>query len=57
VYGGMVALVAAPVVEERFDTAGDVFDLAELDKTVGSFFADRDPSIGFAADSVLQLSV
>ena len=57
VYGGMVALVAAPVVEQRFDTAGDVFDLAELDKTVGAFFADRDPSVGFAADSVLQLSV
>jgi NAD(P)-dependent dehydrogenase (short-subunit alcohol dehydrogenase family) len=57
VYGGMVALIAAPVVEERFDTAGDVFDLAELDKTVGAFFADRDPSVGFAADSVMQLQV
>jgi len=57
VYGGMVALVAAPVVEERFDTAGDAFDLAELDKTVGAFFADRDPSICFAADSVMQLEV
>jgi 3-oxoacyl-[acyl-carrier protein] reductase len=45
------------VVEERFDTAGDVFDLAELDKTVGSFFADRDPSVCFAADSVMQLKV
>jgi 3-oxoacyl-[acyl-carrier protein] reductase len=57
VYGGMVALVGAPVVEQRFDTAGDVFDLAELDKTVGEFFADRDPSVGFAADSVMQLKV
>jgi 3-oxoacyl-[acyl-carrier protein] reductase len=57
VYGGMVALVGAPVVERRFDTSGDAFDLAELDKTVGAFFADRDPSVGFAADSVLQLSV
>ncbi len=57
VYGGMVALVAAPVVEERFDTAGEVFDLAELDKTVGAYVADRDPSVGFAADSVMQLKV
>ena len=57
VYGGMVALIAAPVVEERFDTAGDVFDVAELDKTVGAFFADRDPSICFAADAVMQLQV
>jgi 3-oxoacyl-[acyl-carrier protein] reductase len=57
VYGGMVALVAAPVVEERFDTAGDVFDLAELDKTVGAHFENRDPARCFAADSVMQLTV
>ncbi|MCW2784330.1 MAG: fabG [Marmoricola sp.] len=57
VYGGMVALVAAPVVEQRFDTAGDAFDLAELDSTLGSYFADRDPSIGFAADSIMQLKI
>ncbi len=57
VYGGMVALIAAPVVEQRFDTSGDAFDLAELDQTVGAFFADRDPSICFAADSVMQLQV
>ena len=29
VYGGMVALLAAPVVEQRFDTAGDVWDLGQ----------------------------
>ena len=57
VYGGMVALVAAPVVEQRFDTSGDVFDLTELDKTVGAYFEGRDPAVGFAADSVMQLSV
>jgi 3-oxoacyl-[acyl-carrier protein] reductase len=57
VYGGMVALIAAPVVEQRFDTTGDVFDLAELDKTVGAFFEDRDPAVCFAADSVMQLTV
>ena len=27
VYGGMVALIAAPVVEQRFDATGDVWDL------------------------------
>ena len=57
VYGGMVALIGAPVVEQRFDTTGDVFDLAELDQTLGGYFADRDPSVGFAADSVMQLKV
>ena len=55
VYGGMVALLAAPVVEQRFDAAGDLWDLADLDKQLGGFFADRDPSVGFAADSVMQL--
>jgi 3-oxoacyl-[acyl-carrier protein] reductase len=55
VYGGMVALLAAPVVEQRFDTGGDVWDLAGLDHSLGSYFADRDPSVGFAADAVMQL--
>jgi len=57
VYGGMVALIGAPVVEQRFDTTGDVFDLAELDRSLGGYFEDRDPSVGFAADSVMQLTV
>ena len=57
VYGGMVALLAAPVVEQRFDAAGATWDLADLDKQVGSFFADRDPAICFAADSVMKLEV
>lgn len=56
VYGGMVALVAAPTVAQRFDAAGSGgWDLADLDKQVGGFFADRDPSVGFAADEVMQL--
>jgi 3-oxoacyl-[acyl-carrier protein] reductase len=57
VYGGMVALLAPPVVEQRFDAAGDVFDLPDLDKQLGSFFADRDPARGFAADSVMNLDL
>ncbi len=57
VYGGMVALVAAPVVEQRFDTTGEAFDLAELDQQLGGYFADRDPSIGFAADSIMQIQI
>ena len=57
VYGGMVALVAAPVVEQRFDAPGAAWDLASLDSQLGGFFTDRDPSIGFAADSIMQLTV
>ena len=57
VYGGMVALVAAPVVEQRFDASGDLWDLEDLAKQVGGHFEGRDPSRGFAADSIMQLTV
>ncbi|GGO69068.1 3-oxoacyl-ACP reductase [Nocardioides deserti] len=57
VYGGMVALVAAPVVKQRFDASGSVWDLEDLAKQVGGFFEGRDPSVGFAADSIMQLTV
>ncbi|HET9501546.1 MAG TPA: 3-oxoacyl-ACP reductase [Marmoricola sp.] len=56
VYGGMVALLAAPVVEQQFDAAGGTFDLAELDQSLGGYFESRDPALSFAADSVMQLS-
>jgi len=57
VYGGMVALVAAPVVEQRFDTSGTTWTLDDLDKQLGGYFEGRDPARGFAADSIMQLSV
>ena len=57
VYGGMVALLAAPVVEQRFDAAGASWDLADLDEQVGSYFEDRDPSVCFAADSVMRIEL
>jgi NAD(P)-dependent dehydrogenase (short-subunit alcohol dehydrogenase family) len=57
VYGGMVAVVAAPVVEQRFDTSGPLWDAADLDRQLGSFFAGRDPSVGFAADSIMALKI
>jgi len=57
VYGGMVALLAAPVVEQRFDKSGTLWDLADLDKQVGSYFNDRDPSVCFAADAVMKLEI
>ncbi|MDI6908509.1 3-oxoacyl-ACP reductase [Nocardioides sp.] len=56
VYGGMVALVAAPVVEQRFDRSGSLWTLDDLDKQLGGYFEDRDPSVGFAADSIMRLS-
>ena len=55
VYGGMVALLAAPVVEQRFDASAETWDLQDLDKQVGGYFSDRDPSVGFAADSIMNI--
>ena len=55
VYGGMVALLAAPSVEQRFDAPGPTWDLPELDKRVGTYFEARDRSVTFAADDVLAL--
>jgi NAD(P)-dependent dehydrogenase (short-subunit alcohol dehydrogenase family) len=57
VYGGMVALVAAPVVEQRFDKSGTLWTLDDLDKQLGGYFEDRDPAVGFAADSIMKLTV
>jgi 3-oxoacyl-[acyl-carrier protein] reductase len=55
VYGGMVALLAAPAVEQRFDTEADLWSAEELERTLGGFFEGRDPEVSFAADSVLSL--
>ena len=57
VYGGMVALLAAPVVEQRFDARGTTWSLDDLSRQVGGYFENRDPSLSFAADSVLRLTV
>ncbi|QIX26629.1 3-oxoacyl-ACP reductase [Nocardioides sp. JQ2195] len=57
VYGGMVALLAPPVVEQRFDASGATWDLEDLSKQLGGYFVDRDPSLSFSADSVMKLSV
>jgi len=57
VYGGMVALVAAPVVEQRFDKSGTAWTLDDLDKQLGGYFEGRDPGHGFAADSIMQLTL
>ena len=57
VYGGMVALVAAPVVEQRFDTIDGIWTTSALNQQLGGFFEGRDPSVGFAADSIMQLTI
>ncbi|MGX7729485.1 3-oxoacyl-ACP reductase [Rhodococcus sp. 2H158] len=54
VYGPMVALMAAPVVEQRFDA--DVRWTPEgLAERVGGYFGDRDPARNFSAAQALAL--
>ncbi|GAB3481481.1 3-oxoacyl-ACP reductase [Amycolatopsis cihanbeyliensis] len=55
VHGGMVALLRPPSVEQRFDTTGDTWTLAELADTVGGYFTERDPARMFAAPEILAL--
>jgi NAD(P)-dependent dehydrogenase (short-subunit alcohol dehydrogenase family) len=55
VHGGMVALLAPPTVERRFDAAGAHWTLTELAAAVGAHFTDRDPSLMFASTEVLNL--
>jgi 3-oxoacyl-[acyl-carrier protein] reductase len=56
VYAGMVALMAPPTVERRFDAPRTTWTAADLDAELGGYFADRDPSRTFAATDVLGLS-
>lgn len=57
VYGGMIALLAAPTLAERWDSAGGgVWDADALDKQLGAWFAEQDPSVGFAADAIMSLT-
>ena len=57
VYGGMIALIAAPTVEQRFDLAANsaLWDQGQLEADLGAYFADRDRAIGFSADSIMAL--
>jgi NAD(P)-dependent dehydrogenase (short-subunit alcohol dehydrogenase family) len=53
VYGGMVALLAPATVEQRFDSPQ--WTPEDLDSAIGTYFADRDPDRGFAANELTSL--
>jgi 3-oxoacyl-[acyl-carrier protein] reductase len=54
-YGGMVALVSAPGVEERFDSAQGPWTADGLADAMGGYFAQRDKALSFASDAVARL--
>jgi 3-oxoacyl-[acyl-carrier protein] reductase len=55
VYGDMVALMAAPVVEQKFTAADGVFSVEEFGEQITPYFADRDAHRTYAAYSVAAL--
>ena len=55
VYGPMVALMAAPEVERRFDADGSQWTADTLAGELGAYFADRDPKRTFSASQALAL--
>lgn len=55
VYGDMVALMAPPVVENRFTAGSGVFTVDELDAQGSGYFADRPADRTFSARSVAAL--
>lgn len=54
VYGGEVALMAAPTVEKRFSSTG-VWTLGEMASALGGYFGDRDPALSFSAKDALKI--
>ncbi|MBN6041570.1 3-oxoacyl-ACP reductase [Amycolatopsis sp. 195334CR] len=55
VHGGMVALLAPPSIEQRFDTGNQLWRQDELEDQLGGYFADRDPERMFVTQEVLSL--
>jgi 3-oxoacyl-[acyl-carrier protein] reductase len=54
-YGGMVVLVSAPGVEQRFDSGAATWTTEALATDLGGYFAQRDNSVTFAADAIARL--
>ncbi|MGQ4616847.1 3-oxoacyl-ACP reductase [Nocardia sp. R7R-8] len=54
VYGGLVALMAAPVVERRFHAAAGEWSPRGLADTLGGYFADRPDGRTFSASSLTE---
>ncbi|MGP4019611.1 3-oxoacyl-ACP reductase [Saccharopolyspora sp. 5N708] len=55
VHSGMIVLMAAPAVAQRFDTEGPLWTEGELADTVGAYFATRDPGLSFANTELSSL--
>jgi NAD(P)-dependent dehydrogenase (short-subunit alcohol dehydrogenase family) len=56
VYGPTVTLLSAPSVERKFTADAAAWSPADLSATIQKYFADRDPSITFAATGAMESS-
>lgn len=54
VYGPTVTLVAAPTAEKHFTAGSDAWAVDDLGSTMGQYFADRDPELGFSATALMS---
>jgi len=54
VYGPTVTLVAAPTAEKHFTAGSDAWAVDDLGATMGDYFADRDPELGFSANGLMS---
>ena len=54
VYGPTVTLVAAPTAEKHFTAGSDAWAADDLGSTLGEYFADRDPQLGFSANGLMS---
>lgn len=55
VYGGMVALVAAPTVEARFDAEGGIWDRQAFAAAISEHWSGREEGRSFSASEVAKL--
>jgi NAD(P)-dependent dehydrogenase (short-subunit alcohol dehydrogenase family) len=55
VYGGMVALMAPPSVEKRFDASDSTWRSDDLAATLGTYFEGRDLQQNFSCREVMDL--
>lgn len=55
VYGGMVALVAAPTVEARFDAEGGIWDREAFASAISQHWQGREEGRSFSASEIAKL--
>lgn len=56
VYGGKVALMAPPTIEQRFDASGPMWTSEDIGSQLGGYFTGRDPRRTFVCTDLANLA-